>query len=137
MLAGCSTTSNLPEDEYLYTGIKEIKVEGKTGSLAEQTVLEEVEGALAYAPNNSLFGSSTMRTPLPIGLWVYNSMGGKEHKGLKKWFFNVFGATPRTVSMAAPLTRTKVAQNVLQNYGYFQGKIDYRLIPGKVLPKKI
>ena len=99
-------------------------MEGKTGSLAEQTVLEEVEGALAYAPNNSLFGSSTMRTPLPIGLWVYNSMGGREHKGLKKWFFNVFGATPRTVSMAAPLTRTKVAQNVLQNYGYFQGKID-------------
>ena len=131
VLVACSTTSNLPEDEYLYTGIKEIKVEGKTGSLAEQTVLEEVEGALAYAPNNSLFGSSTMRTPLPIGLWVYNSMGGKEHKGLKKWFFNVFGATPRTVSMAAPLTRTKVAQNVLQNYGYFQGKIDYRLIPGK------
>ena len=131
VLVACSTTSNLPEDEYLYTGIKEIKVEGKTGSLAEQMVLEEVEGALAYAPNNSLFGSSTMRTPLPIGLWVYNSMGGKEHKGLKKWFFNVFGATPRTISMAAPLTRTKVAQNVLQNYGYFQGKIDYRLIPGK------
>lgn len=131
MLAACSTTSNLPEDEYLYTGIKEIKIDGKTGTLAEQTVLEEVEGALAYAPNNSLFGSSSMRTPFPVGLWVYNSMGGKEHKGISKWFFNVFAATPRTIGMAAPLTRTKVAQNVLQNYGYFQGKIDYRLIQGK------
>lgn len=131
LLAACSTTSNLPEDEYLYTGIKEIKVEDKKGTLVEQSVLEEVEGALAYAPNNSLFGSSSMRTPLPIGLWVYNSMGGKEHKGIGKWFFDVFSATPRTVGMAAPLTRTKVAQNVLQNYGYFQGKIGYRLITGK------
>ncbi len=130
-LTACSTTSNLPEDEFLYTGIKEIKVEGKKGTLAEAAVLEEVEGALAYAPNNSFFGSSTLRTPLPIGLWVYNSMGGKEHKGISKWFFNTFGATPRTIGMAAPVTRTQIAQNVLQNYGYFQGTVDYRLIQGK------
>ena len=34
--------------------------------------MEEVEAALATAPNNSLLGSSTIRIPFPMGLWIYN-----------------------------------------------------------------
>ncbi len=136
VLAACSTTSSLPDDEYLYTGIKAIKVDDPQGTDAEVEAMREVEGALAYAPNNSLFGSSTMRFPLPIGLWVYNSMDGQELKGLKKWFFNTVAAVPKTISSASPDMRSKIATNILQNYGYFQGNVAYRLITGKYNPKK-
>ena len=32
MLVGCSVTPNLPEGEFLYTGIDKVKVQDKTGS---------------------------------------------------------------------------------------------------------
>lgn len=130
-LTQCSTTSKLPEEETLYTGIKAINIEGKTGTPAEATALGEVEGALSYAPNNSLFGSSKTRFPLPIGLWTYNAMGDKEHKGFKRWLFNTFAATPRTITSAAPDTRVKVAHSVLENYGYFNNTVNYELHTGK------
>ena len=43
--------------------------------LAFEPVEEEIEAVLAYPPNNSFFGSSRVRTPLPIGLWAYNAWG--------------------------------------------------------------
>ncbi len=131
LLAGCSTTSNLPEGEYLYTGIKSINVDDKKKTSAEASALDEVEAALAYAPNNSLFGSSSLRTPLPIGLWVYNSLVNKEMKGFRKWVFNTFASTPKTITSASPDTRVKVAKNLLQNYGYFGADVKYKLISGK------
>lgn len=126
--ASCSTTSNLPEDETLYTGIKSIDVEGKKGTAAESTALTEVEAALAYAPNNSFMGSSSVRFPLPIGLWIYNEFVDNQETWLSKWLFKSFGSTPRTISQANPSTRSKVATNLLQNYGYFQGYVDYDLV---------
>lgn len=135
-LSSCSTTSRLPDDEYLYTGIKSINYVGKQGTDAEETAIEEVEGALSYSPNNSFFGSSSIRTPLPIGLWIYNSMDADSLRGIKKWFYNTFSATPKTISSVAPETRAKVATNLLQNYGYFQGKVGYELHTNAKNPKK-
>lgn len=132
----CSTTSRLPDDECLYTGIESVNIDDKLGTDEEAAVIEEMNGALDYAPNNSFFGSSYIRTPLPVGLWVYNSMNADSVRGIKKWFFNTFSATPRTISSASPATRSKVATNVLQNYGYFQGKVDFRLVPNKKNPRK-
>lgn len=131
LLAGCSTTSNLPEGECLYTGIKSINVDDKKNTSAEAKALDEVEAALAYAPNNSLFGSSSLRYPLPVGLWVYNSMVNKEMKGFKKWFFNTFATIPKTITSASPDTRVIVAKSLLQNYGYFGADVKYKLISGK------
>lgn len=128
VLTGCSTTSNLPEDEVLYTGIKSIDVHDKTGSYSESVVLDEVNAALAYAPNASLMGSSFVRSPLPIGLWIYNAYADNHSSVFKKWLFNSFGSTPITISHVSPLTRTKVATNLLQNYGYFNGWVDYNIV---------
>ena len=136
LLVGCSTTSNLPEGEYLYTGIKSIDVKDKSGAPLETAALDEAEAALSYAPNNSLFGSSKIRTPLPIGLWIYNSMGYKEQKGIRKWFFDTFASTPRTITSASPDTRVKVTKNLLRNYGYFGADVNYDLITGKNPKKK-
>lgn len=190
---GCSTTKNLPEEEVLYTGIKEIDYgqnpkkrtkkkakqkdeEGVITSLADaykavddlltqrdlsvlkreedltqeqkdsiaavqrieeeayKTAKEEVDAALAYAPNNAFFGSSSYRIPFPMGLWTYNATVGKKSK-FSKWLFNNFAATPVYISTVNPKTRTLVAQNTLRNYGYFNGTVDYEILPEKN-PKK-
>ncbi|MBQ6966102.1 MAG: BamA/TamA family outer membrane protein [Bacteroidaceae bacterium] len=135
LLAACSTTSHLPEGEVLYTGIEKTKVHGKKGTTAEDDALLEVEAALAYKPNGALLGSSSKRNPLQIGLWIYNAYVDKPQTGFNKWMFNSFAGTPVTISQVSPDTRTKVSTNILQNYGYFRGKVDYHLITKKD-PKK-
>ena len=74
LLASCSTTKNLPEGEVLYTGIKKIEVTNEDTSKEGEEALTEIEAALAYPPNNALLGSSSIRMPLPFGLWVYLSL---------------------------------------------------------------
>lgn len=135
MLCACSTTSALQDDEVLYTGIKSTKIENKKGTLAESVALTEVDAALAYAPNNSFMGSSSVRFPLPIGLWIYNAFAGNQTSALSKWMFNAFSTTPVTLTMVNPETRVQVATNTLQNYGYFQGKVTYDILP-QSNPKK-
>lgn len=136
LLASCSTTSNLPDGEYLYTGIKSTEIKGKSGAPLEDAALDEAQASLAYAPNNSLFGSSSIRTPLPMGLWIYNSMVNKKMTGFRKWFFDTFAATPRTITSASPDTRVKVAKNILQNFGYFGADVKYNLVDQKDPKKK-
>lgn len=135
-LTACSTTSGLQEDEVLYTGIKTMKVDDKKGTYAESVALTEVNAALAYAPNNSFMGSSSIRFPLPIGLWIYNRYVNNQKSPFTRWMFNAFSTTPVTLTMVNPETRVKVATNTLQNYGYFQGKVDYELLP-QSNPKKV
>lgn len=131
----CSTTDGLLDDEVLYTGIKSTTIEGKKGTYAESVALTEVEAALAYAPNNSFMGSSSVRTPLPIGLWFYNGLAGRQKSAFSKWLFDAFASQPVTMTMVNPVTRTQVATNTLQNYGYFQGNVGYEIIP-QSNPKK-
>lgn len=128
ILHSCSTTSNLPEDEILYTGIKTIETHDKKGTAAEAVALDEVNAALAYAPNASFMGSSFVRSPFPIGLWIHNAYVDEQNSVFKKWMFNSFGSTPITISHVSPATRSKVATNLLQNYGYFNGWVDYSLV---------
>ena len=92
--------------------------------LAFEPVEEEIEAVLAYPPNNSFFGSSRVRTPLPIGLWAYNAWGDKQ-KGLGHFLFKAVGSQPVLISSVSPDTRAKVGENVLHNYGFFRGHIDY------------
>ena len=58
LLAACSTTKHLPEGEVLYTGQKPMIVENRSDTKVGETAMEEVEAALAKAPNTaSLFHS--------------------------------------------------------------------------------
>ena len=63
VMSACSTTKNLPEGETLYAGIDKLDVVNEDKTLAGITTLEEVEAALAYAPNNAILGSSSLRWP--------------------------------------------------------------------------
>lgn len=186
-LVGCSTTKNLPEEEVLYTGIKDITYgyeewQKKTARQEEAGVITsfadaykavdeilatrnlsalrqaekpltkaqrdslktvenmvksayneakvEVEAALAYAPNNAFFGSSSLRIPFPLGLWIYNGTVGKESR-FSRWMLNNFGANPVYVSTVNPTVRALVAQNTLRNYGYLNGSVSYEVLPEK------
>lgn len=125
----CSTISNMPEWEKLYTGLKKTKVEDQKKTYPESVALSEVRALLAYAPNNSLFGSSSVRTPLPIGLWIHDNFEGKDNPSkFDKWLNNSFGSDYITISNVNPETRAKIATNTLQNYGYFNGNVTYDLI---------
>ncbi|MBR6201719.1 MAG: hypothetical protein IKQ62_01800, partial [Bacteroidaceae bacterium] len=53
LLAACSTTSHLPENETLYIGIDKVKVHDQLNTPAEETAVAEVEAALDYAPNGA------------------------------------------------------------------------------------
>lgn len=125
LMTSCSTTKHLPEGEILYTGQKPMIVLNRSTSPVGEITLEEVEAALATAPNNSFLGSSTMRTPLPIGLWFYNGFQQYE-RGVGRFLFNKFAAKPVLMSAVNPDIRVKAAHNLLRDYGYFNGRVSYQ-----------
>ena len=132
----CSTTKNLPEGETLYTGIDKLEVVNEDKTPAGVLALTEVEAALAYPPNNAIFGSSSMRWPIPFGLWVYNGFEKyQDKKGLGRWIFDHLGTSPVLMSSVNGETRAKVATNLLRDYGYFNGSVSYEEVPQKD-PKK-
>ena len=132
LLSACSTTMNLPEGETLYTGIDKLEVVNEDKTLAGITALTEVEAALAYAPNNAIFGSSSLRWPIPFGLWVYNGFEKyQDKKGVGRWIFDHLGKSPVLMSSVNGETRAKVATNLLHDYGYFNGTVSYQEVPQK------
>ena len=132
LLSACSTTKNLPEGEILYTGIEKLEVVNEDKTLAGITALTEVEAALAYAPNNAIFGSSSLRWPIPFGLWVYNGFEKYQNKkGVGRWIFDHLGKSPVLMSSVNGETRAKVATNLLRDYGYFNGSVSYQEVPQK------
>ncbi len=110
------------------------KLVARIEAQAVATAKEEAEAVLAYAPNNALFGSSSIRSPLPTGLWIYNSFVGAKG-GLGKWIFKHFAATPIYVSTVSPEMRARVAANTLRNYGFFSASVSQSVVPQKN-PKK-
>ena len=103
--------------------------EAEVGAKALAAAREEVDAALAFAPNNAMFGSSSVRWPLPVGLWIYNGLVQHSQKGLGRWVFDNFAATPKFISTANPQLRVQVARNTLRNYGFFRGRVDYEVQP--------
>ena len=133
--AGCSTTKNLPEGEVLYEGIKRVTIAEQDPSDDGENTVSEINAALAYPPNNALLGSSSIRIPLPVGLWVYNAFVNKKGK-IGQWIFKKFAAKPVLISTVNPEVRVKVAQNLLREYGYFQGSTGFEILTDEKNPRK-
>lgn len=118
LLAACSTTRRLGEGEVLYTGVKKIRIEPDSGVVLTAAAESAVKEPLSVAPNNPLY-SPYVRTPLPIGLWAYNYLYTPKEKGFKYWFYKRLAKQPVLISKVQPALRTKVAEQVLENFGYF------------------
>ena len=136
-ITSCSMTKNIPEDEQLFTGLKNIAyIDEREDSFSThlETTKEELEAALATIPNGSLFGSSYYTVPWSWHLWVYNKYSQKDSK-FAKWMTKSFGKPPVLMSQVNPALRASVAKSVLRNNGYFRGDVTYEVIPQKN-PKK-
>ena len=134
VLTGCSTTANIPDDDQLFTGLTKIDYQNYEKNDNFITTREEIDAALATAPNGALFGSSYYRTPFPYGLWIWNAYS-KSETGFGRWMTKAFGKPPVLMSMVNPALRASVAQSVLRNHGYFHGKVSYSAVAQKN-PKK-
>ena len=143
LLSSCSLTKNIPEDDQLFRGLKEIVYideqdsnmpESKALEDQKETMKEEVEAALATIPNGSLFFSSYYAAPWSWRLWVYNTFGSKSST-FAKWMTKSFGKPPVLMSQVNPALRASVATSVLRNNGYFRGNVTYEPVPMKN-PKK-
>lgn len=126
----CSTTSELKEGEQLYTGMKPTVYENYEKGEHFISTKAEIEAALACAPNGAFFGSSYYRNPFQYALWVYNAFYNKKG-AIAKWMTQTIGKAPVLMTDANPELHVSVGKNVLQNNGYFQGDIDYKIIEGK------
>ncbi|MBP7857139.1 MAG: BamA/TamA family outer membrane protein [Prevotella sp.] len=127
LITSCSTTKSIPEGDQLYTGLKPIEYQASEKGEHFIATQEELEAALATAPNGALFGSSSIRTPLPIGLWVWNEFVGSE-SFIGKWLLHSFGSKPVLMSWVNPELRASVATQVLRAHGYFRGKVTHEVL---------
>lgn len=127
VFSACSSTKSIPEDDQLFTGLTKIEYNAPEKGEHYTATQEELNAALATAPNGALFGSSSVRSPFPVGLWVWNEFAGKQ-SGFAKWMIKTFGSNPVLMSWVNPELRASVASEVLRAHGYFRGNVDYEVV---------
>jgi outer membrane protein assembly factor BamA len=132
LLASCSTTRRLDDDEQLYTGINKIDYiynSDDNSAKVSADVRDQVYEAVEVAPNNyiSLLGC---RSPLPLGLWVYNNWSNPQ-SGLKHWLYEKLVEEPVLVTDVRPEVRSQMVNEILNNNGYFRSKTTYELVSGR------
>lgn len=135
MLAACSTTRKLEDGDILYTGVKKFKINTPADSIKLPGDLgSQLSKIINVKPNNPLY-SPYVRTPFPIGLWVYNNWNDSAH-GLKGWLYRKLVAQPVLVSDVRPEVRVKMLENTLDQCGFFNSSATYELQYDKRNPKK-
>lgn len=134
LVSSCSQTKRLTEGEVLYTGVKKMNIETAKGVKLEGPKSSAISGPLGFPPNNPLY-APYIRSPFPVGLWVYN-WNVKKEKGLKHWLYKKLAKKPVLISDVQPELRLKVVENAASEYGYFGVKSSYEIIPNKRNPKK-
>ena len=127
LLAGssCSTTKRLEPGQVLYTGVKKLDVKTPESVRLDGELMSQMKTAINVKPNNPLI-SPYIRTPFPIGLWVYNNWNDSA-RGLKGWLYKKLVRQPVLISDVRPEVRTKMIEQLLENNGYFQSKASYSL----------
>lgn len=127
LLVACSTTSGIPDDDQLYVGLLPTKYSAHEKSEHYATVTEELEAALSTPPNGALLGSSRLKWPFPIGLWIWNTFA-QDSSRVGQWIMRSFGTRPILMSWVNPALRASVAREVLRTHGYMRGQVDYKVV---------
>ena len=118
VLSSCSTTSRLGEGEVLYTGVKKLHVEAVADTIEIPSgVSDNIKEIINVPANNSLY-SPYVRSPFPLGLWLYNHWP-EDSKGLKGWIYRKFVEEPVLMSDVRPDLRMKMVEDMLDKNGYF------------------
>lgn len=136
LLAGCSTTKRIPDGEVLYTGLKKFEIISPEGYKVPSEVESQVKAAGNVKPNNPMpFMSPYVRTPFPIGLWVYNNWNDSA-SGLKGWLYKKLVSEPVLISKVKPTQRAQLMKSLLDNSGYFNSSATCTILPDPHNPKK-
>lgn len=133
--AACSTTKKIPEGEMLYNGRK-LTVNPTDGEKLPPEMVADLGEAVNVKPNNPWpLISPYVRSPFPLGLWVYNNWSDSS-KGVKGWLYRNLVSEPVLVSDVRPEVRAKMMESILDNNGYFGSAVKYEIVPGKKNAKK-
>lgn len=129
LIVSCSTTSRIPDDEILYTGVKKVAIAKSDSVKIPSNVSAVLKEAVDVAPNNyiKMLG---WRYPFPYGLWVYNHWN-EPKGGIGKWIYDRLVEQPVLVSDVRPEVRTHMIEQLLDNNGYFRGTATYSLVQGR------
>lgn len=134
LLASCSTTSKLAEDEVLYTGVKKLSVTAPDSVAIPSDVKSNISELINVPANNSWY-SPYVRSPFPLGLWLYNHWP-EDASGLKGWIYRKFAETPVLMSDVRPDLRMKMVEDMLEKNGYYGSTTSYDLVYSKKNHKK-
>lgn len=134
LVSSCSTTRKLPDGEVLYTGVKKMEIEVPHKFKLSGPQKSALTSPLSYPPNNPLY-TPYIRTPFPLGLWVYN-WNIKKEKGFKWWLYRKLSKKPVLISKVQPELRLKMVDNAMKNFGFFGVESHFDIIPNKRNPKK-
>lgn len=132
LLASCSTTAKLGENDILYTGVKRLKYHEDSVKV-DEGVKTDIFTAINVRPNNPLY-SPYYRTPFPIGLLIYNHID-ENATGFKGWLYKHFASKPVLIKRVNPQARVDMINTILRNNGYFTSSASYTLNPSSN-PKK-
>ena len=135
LLVACSTTSAIPDGEHLYTGMEKTNYSNYQPNQHFNDVKGELDVVLATKPNASWMGSPSVRSPFPVGLWIWNAFS-QDTTSFSRWLVRAFGSTPVLMNSTAPDLRVTVGENLLRKRGYFNGKITYEKLAQRN-PKKM
>lgn len=138
LLPACSTTKRLGPGETLYTGVKKFELNTPKGEKLPGEMVADLKKTINVPPNDPLpfkLNSPFWRSPLPVGLWIYNAYNDSV-KGLKGWIYRKFASTPVLISDVRPEVRVKMLEDILDNNGYFGSRVSYSLQEKKNDPKQ-
>ena len=119
LLAGCSNTRFLTNDQLLYTGREKIEILNPQKVPKISPVKNQVNSITNHKVNNSLFGRRVLP---PIGLWVHNFWKNDESKKISHWLYKTLSSSPVLISDVNPELRAKKIENDLFDLGYFHTK---------------
>ena len=125
IICSCSTTKRLEDDEILYTGVTDIVFNAPANEKIISSVDDQILDAVNVKPNGSII-SPYLRSPLQLGLWVYN-WGDTTMTGFKRWIYNRLAKQPVLISDVKPDMRIEMINDILNNNGYFGSKAHYEL----------
>lgn len=129
LLSSCSIKAYQTHEDILYTGIKSIKVEDPQPQDPQaEAALLAAEAQLDYAPNNAIFGSSTLRWPLPlIGPYLY--LKHRNAHGFIRKTLHRLGSKPVWIDEVNPKLRAEVSKRILGEFGYLGASVTSEVIP--------
>lgn len=123
--SSCRLSSYLQNGELLYDGIDKINIENNDKRNKEylERALAEAKSTLEYDDNKASINLGITKIPLvPIRTWLYMSI--REDSSFAADMLRKFATPPIMINEVNPPLRAKVAEAILNEYGYLGAKIN-------------